>query len=253
MGIFDFLRKKSSPPNPQGDKRIQSLGRMAADKRAQNYDRIEAIQELATLATPEAAEALLKRFSFSIDPSITDQEEKDIAFRGVAAGGVTVVPAIRAFCLRAEALTWPLKLLRELLDDEAYRDELVSLLEVMDTEYVRNVEPKIHIIQALETVIDERVRIAVEPFLDDVNETVRFHAVEAVFLQGSAASVEPLVKLLINEESVRVKNKVAEGLAARAWTVPADLREAAGRSLHDTDDYAIGPTGDVRRLSSALA
>ena len=61
------------------------------------------------------------------------------------------------------------------------------------------------------------VRDAVEPFLEDVNETVRFHAVQTTFAQNDAEEPRPRsLKLLETEESVRVKNKVAEGLCSAA-------------------------------------
>ena len=59
----------------------------AADKRAQNYDRQEAISALAAMGTADAAAALLRRFTFHIDPSITDQDEKDAAFNGIVRAG----------------------------------------------------------------------------------------------------------------------------------------------------------------------
>ena len=151
------------------------------------------------------------------------------------------------FCLKAEALTWPLKILRELLEDEEYQAELIELLGRFDTEYARNVEPKVQLIQALEEVVSEDVREAVAPFLEDVNETVRFHAVQATFAQNNAESVPALVKLLETEESVRVKNKVAEGLVFRGWVIPGELRDAAARALRETLSFRVGADGKVAR------
>jgi DNA-dependent RNA polymerase auxiliary subunit epsilon len=259
LGLFDFLKKKSSPPPDGGkagprpvpiDKKVVGPGKIAGDKRAQTYDRMEAIQLLADMKTPDAAAALLKRFTFVIDPSITDSEEKDVAFQGVVAAGKDVVPAVAEFCLKAETLTWPLKILRELLEDEEYQVELIELLGGFDTEYARNVEPKVQLLQALEEVVSEDVREAVAPFLEDVNETVRFHAVQVTFAQNNAESLPALVKLLENEESVRVKNKVAEGLAFRGWVVADDLREATARALRDTSGFRIGTDGKVARSQS---
>lgn len=259
MGIFDFLRKGSSPPPGEpadkkpSDKKVAGLARAAGDKRAQTYDRIEAIQALADMKTPEAAAALLKRFTFSIDPSITDQDEKDLAFAGIVAAGKDVVPAVAEFCLKTESLTLPLKVLRELLPDDEYEDELVELLERFDTEYSRNVEPKVQLIIALEELVSEDVRAAVERFLEDVNETVRFHAVQTTFAQGSDKSIPALVKLLAAEESVRVKNKVAEGMIQRAWSIPEDLRETAAAALRDASGYTIGEGGKVIKGSRGYA
>ncbi|WP_437681252.1 HEAT repeat domain-containing protein [Sorangium sp. So ce131] len=221
--------------------------KVVADKRAQTYDRLDAIQSLAAMKNADAAAALLRRFTFSIDPSITDQEEKDLAFRGIVDAGKDAVPAVVEFCLKAEALTWPLKILRELLDEAAYRIELVRLLERFDTEYARNVEPKQQLIVALGDIQGDDVRVAVERFLEDVNETVRFHAVQTIFAQGNEASVPALVKMLADEESVRVKNKVAEGLLSRGWTVPTELRSSTNQALQDSNGFSVGPDGKLRK------
>ncbi|XXX81064.1 HEAT repeat domain-containing protein [Sorangium sp. So ce134] len=221
--------------------------KVVADKRAQTYDRLDAIQTLAAMKNADAAAALLRRFTFSIDPSITDQEEKDLAFRGIVDAGKDAVPAVVEFCLKAETLTWPLKVLRELLEDDDYRAELVQLLDRCDTEYARNIEPKQQLIVALGEIKGDDVRVAVERFLDDVNETVRFHAVQTIFAQGDEASVPALVKMLPTEESVRVKNKVAEGLMTRGWAVPADLRNSTNQALQDSNGFSVGADGKLRK------
>jgi hypothetical protein len=250
VGFFDFLRKSNPPPAGSAapsDKKVAGPARVAADKRAQTYDRLEALQQLAEMKTAESAAALLRRFSFSIDPSITDQEEKDIAFQGAVAAGKDAVPGVLEFCAKAEALTWPLKILREVLEDDEYREELIELLGRYDTEYARNVEPKLQIIAALEAVVDDDVREAVAPFLEDVNETVRFHAVQTTFAQNNADCVASLVALLASEESVRIKNKVGEGLSFRGWVIPTELREKTAAALRDTSGYSVGPDGKIKK------
>ncbi|MFO0591896.1 MAG: HEAT repeat domain-containing protein [Polyangiaceae bacterium] len=274
MGFFDFLKKKDDGKKgsvpPPGDKRVTGHAKVVADKRAQTYDRMESLQALAEIRNADSAAALLKRFSFSIDPSITDQEEKDLAFEGIVAAGrpgdlpkdekerekalteaeercEKVVEATRVYCERAEQLTWPIKVLRALLDDDDYRDELLGLLSRFDTEYSRNVEPKIQLLVALEEVPGEHSREAVEGFLEDVNETVRFHAAETTFAHASETSIPALCKMLIAEESVRVKNKVAEGFVRRGWVVTADLRDAVAKSLMDTEGYRVDAGGKVIR------
>jgi hypothetical protein len=259
VGLFDFMKRKSAPPpapaaGKEGksatvDKRVIGPGKVAGDKKAQTYDRMEAIQELAEMKSPDAAAALLKRFTFVIDPSITDQEEKEIAFQGVVAAGIDCVPAIIEFCgvciKKAEQITWPLKILRELLEDEPYEEEIIDLLALFDTEYARNVEPKVQLIQALEEIVSPEVRAAVAPFLEDVNETVRFHAVQTTFAQNEPDCVPELVKLLEAEESVRVKNKVAEGLAFREWVIPPELRDATTEALRDGGGFRVGSDGKI--------
>ncbi|NUQ77047.1 MAG: HEAT repeat domain-containing protein [Polyangiaceae bacterium] len=232
---------------------MAALAKVAGEKRAQTYDRIEAIQALAEMKNPEAAAALLKRFTFSIDPSITDQEEKDLAFSGIVAAGKDVVPAVAEFCMKAETLTLPLKVLRALLPDEDYEAELLDLLDKFDTEYARNVEPKIQIIIALEEIVSDDVRESVERFLEDVNETVRFHAVQTLLAQKGQESVAAIVKMLAAEESVRVKNKVAEGMLLRGWVIPAELRDTAREALRDAGGYSIGSDGKIAKSSRSFA
>ena len=236
MGLFDFLGKKKQDdggpaPKKVAPKDVPRLARLAGDKMAQNYDRQEAIDELAKAGTAEAAEALLRRFSFTMEPSITDQDEKESAAEGVVAAGEAAIEPIRRYCVRAESLTWPLKILRRIVAEDKIVDELLALLDEFDVEYMRNPEPKIQLISVLEEYPSNDVRAAVEPFLLDVNETVRFHAAVTVFSMSDAASVPALVKALGEEESLRIKNRIAAGLVEKGWPVPAELAASCRAAL----------------------
>jgi HEAT repeat protein len=230
LGLFDFLGKKkqddAAPAAKKPPKDVPRLSRLAGDKMAQNYDRQEAIDELARAGTAEAAEGLLRRFTFTMEPSITDQDEKEAAAEGIVAAGEAAIEPIRRYCVRAESLTWPLKLLRRIIKGDQLVDELLALLDEFDDEYMRNPEPKIQLISVLEEYPTNDVRVAVEPFLTDVNETVRFHAAVTVFAMNDEQSVPPLVKALSEEESLRVKNRIATGLVDKGWRVSKDLAEA---------------------------
>src|SRR6202012_3497730 len=107
--------KVEGKPRPKGNAASKWADRV--EKRAQNYDRQEAIQALADMASADAVEVLLKRFSFHIDPSITDQEEKDAAFRGVLRAGRDPLEPVRAFAAKAESLAWPMKIVKGLGDE----------------------------------------------------------------------------------------------------------------------------------------
>jgi HEAT repeat protein len=236
MGLFDFLGKKKqddsgAAPKKVSPKDVPRLARLAGDKMAQNYDRQEAIEELAKAGTAEAAEALLRRFSFTMEPSITDQEEKEAAVEGIVAAGEAAIEPIRRYCARAESLTWPLKVLRRIVGEEQMADELIALLEEFDVEYMRNPEPKIQLIAVLEEYPSDEVRVAVEPFLLDVNESVRFHAATTCFSMNDEKSVPALVVALAEEESLRVKNRIATGLVEKGWKIPADLASRCREAL----------------------
>lgn len=250
MGLFDLFKGKGDKKTEASDKRgktnpADKWAQAAGDKRAQNYDRQEALQALADMKSPEAAAALLKRFTFIMDPSITDQEEKEIAFHGVLAAGQDAIEPIRAFVAKADSAAMPMKLMKELLDEEKFVDELILWLERWDTEYSKFIDPKIQLLVALGDHKSPKIREAVEPFLTDVNETARFHAVVTTLAQDDPAALEPLLTTLADEESFRVKNKICDGIAVRGWVVPDDERDRVRKSL--PPDYAIDATG---RLSS---
>src|SRR5690606_40292172 len=100
-------------------------------------------------------------------------------------------------------------------------------------------------IAALEAYPSEDVREAVEPFVGDASEPVRFAAVTTVFAMKDAASVPALVAALEEEESLRVKNRIAAGLSERNWQIPDELRDTCERAL--PPDFALMPDGRVRR------
>jgi hypothetical protein len=228
MGLFDRF-KGGGKERPRSNPAAKWADRV--EKRAQNYDRQEAIQALADLATPEAVEVLLKRFTFIMDPSITDQEEKDSAFRGVLRAGKGAIEPVRAFAAKAESLAWPMKIMKELVDEGEYIDELLRWLSRWDTEYAKFVDPKVQLLAELGERRHPHIRDAVERFLEDVNEPARFHAVVALLAQEDSAAAPALARLLGEDESVRVRNKIADGLAARAWPLPDEERDAVRKGL----------------------
>jgi hypothetical protein len=245
MGLFDLFTKKT-PAQPEtspggaeakpvaapkgkvaSPKEMARLARVVSNKMAQNYDRQEAIEQLGQMATAESSRALLRRFDFSMEPSIVDQDEKEAAARGIAASGMAALEPIHAYCARAESLTWPLKVLRQIVPADQIVTELLTLLDQFDTEYMRNPEPKIQLVTLLGEYRTNEVREAVEPFLTDVNESVRFHASGTVFAMGNVESAGLLIDALAEEESLRVKNRIARGLEQAGWELPEAVARRA--------------------------
>ncbi len=194
-----------------------------ANKRAQAVDRWDSIQALSAAKTEEAVEALITRFAFSIDPRITDQEEKDLAFRGIiGAGDVAIPPLLRSLkAVKSDgSISWPIKMLKSLLDEERLTTELLALLEDMDTEYERDPEKKHQTLAQLSDRSDPRIRAAAVRFLDDVNEPCRFYAASAVLAQADAQEAQAeLEERLIEEESVRVRAHILDGFIEHEYVV----------------------------------
>jgi hypothetical protein len=205
-------------------------------------DRWEAIQALSKIDSEEAVQALLVRFTFYVDPTITDQEEKEAVFHTIVSKGELAVAPVRRFIKRAESLSWPLKMLERLLTPEQVLETLLGLLAEMDTEYERDPQRKLQILAELEARRGEGVVAAVLPFLDDVHESARFHAVGAVLAQDEREQARTaLVALLAKEESMRIKARLLDGFAEHSWPVePAAVGRLPG-------GFTVGPGGVPRR------
>jgi hypothetical protein len=216
VGLFDLFSKKG------GQSAVQKLAPKVADKRGMAPDRWEALQALIKIDSEEAVEALLVRFTFYVDPTITDQEEKDAVFNAIVAKGELAVAPLRRFLTKAESLSWPLKMLDRVLKPEDVLGMMIELLRKMDTEYERDPQRKLQILAELETRRGAEVVAAVQPFLADVHETARFHAVGAVLAQDNAEEArEDLIATLAREESLRIKARILDGFGQRGWSIDA--------------------------------
>jgi hypothetical protein len=220
MGLFDFLRGR----NAGGADPLQKHAERVLDKRAMSPDRFASIEYLCNVATDEAWRALLPRFNFNVDPSITDREEKQFILEHISESETAIEPA-KEFLRKAQAVNWPIKILRALLTPELFAAELIDVLSGEETAYQKNAERKIQAIIALEDCPDPRVPDAVAPFLDDVSEDTRFHAVRTLLAQDDSKSAAGIFALLVRDDSMRIRTNVAEGLAEKGWACPDDLRE----------------------------
>lgn len=236
MGLFDFFSK----PTPESV--IQKHAPRIASKRTQNPDRWDSIHAVGRLKSAAAVKALLPRFTFYVDPSITDNEEKDEAFRYVVETGEEAIPPVLEFMAKAESLAWPLKILERVASPDRVIAELLALLEKMGTDYERDPSRKLAILSTLEERTDPRILPAVLPFVADANDEARFFAVGAISRQADPTPArEPLDKLLLKEESVRTKARTLELFAQQGWAL-SDAAKAAVQKATPAG-ITIGPDG----------
>jgi hypothetical protein len=239
MAFLGIFGKKSEGAG------VRKHAERVANKRAQAYDRWESIQTLSHMRSREAVEALLPRFTYYVEPSITDQEEKDAAFVGVVEAGALGLEPVVAFMKRADSISWPLKMLDKIVLPQIAVGYLVDLLSGMDIEYERDPERKIQILTALAERKDERVADAVVRFVADANETARFAAVGALVGQDAVvAHRTALVNALCVEDSVRVRNRILEALAAAQLSVEPDQERVKARL---TSGYTLDNRGLVHK------
>ena len=72
---------------------------------------------------------------------------------------------------------------------------------------------------------------------------LRFHAASTLLAQDDEAAVPALAHLLGDEESVRVRTRIAEGLVTRGWATPEGERDAVRRSLPPA--FAVDAAGRI--------
>ena len=246
MGLFDLFKgKKGDVDDSRAARDASKWESKAVDKREQPGIRGEAIEHLAKMGTPEAAAILLRRFTFNIDPSIIDLDEKDVAIDGIVAAGPAAVPVIRAFCEKAESVSMPLRALREVLPQEGYVGEILLMLGKWDTEYAKFVDPKLQLLNALDEVKDPRIAAVVLEFLEDVNETARYHAAAALAAQEDETTIDPLLTAFELEESARVQKRIAEAFVKLGWKVPTERIAKLRKSM--PHEWSIDDDGTFTR------
>lgn len=208
-----------------------------ADRRLYAPDRWESLKALADLGTVESVEALLKRFAFQVDPTIGDQEEKEVVYDAVVRAGAVALPPLRAFLRQSKAVAWPLKCLDKLLTADELTLEILEVLADMDTEYDRDPQRKIELLAALEERRHLDVARVAMRFFSDTNESVRFHAIGATLAQSPLGDRSPneaelcvaLTAAYDREESVRIRRRILDAMSARNWGFELSIVKA--RSL----------------------
>lgn len=226
MGLLDFLSRKSP---------LEKHAERVASKRTQNPDRWESIQALGKIATTEpsggkadereaAVTALLARFTFYCDPTITDGEEKDEAYRWICEAGELAIAPVKGALRRQESLSWGMKCLEQLLPADRFVEELIDLLSSMSVEYERDPQRKLQVLSTLEDKRHPAIARAAAPFFTAVNEEARFHAFGAALAQSNADEVRSeLLAALLEEDSIRVQIRVLTELGERGWDIPETL------------------------------
>ncbi|MBW1830667.1 MAG: hypothetical protein DRH23_08140 [Deltaproteobacteria bacterium] len=237
MGLFDVFKG--------GGSGLAKHITRVANKRAQQHERSESIQVLASDGSEEALRGLLTRFNLRVDPSITDGEEKNAAFLGVVQNGEAALGPVRDFLASSDTLAWPLKILKEIQSEEEVTTILLELLSTMHTEYERDPQKKVDVIASFEERKDPRIVDAVTRFLEDMNETVRFYVVGAILTQDEAdTALDAMTAAFITEESVRVRIRMLDGYIERSWTLGA-VKDEASKKM--PTGYTLGKKGEVRK------
>lgn len=246
MGFLDFL----FDADKKEERKYAKLEKTLLNMYVQAGERSYTIEQLRELRTPEAVRVLLKRFGESAPNTTVDLEDKervyDVLVEFGAETSFSVVELIREHLRRVdENVNWPLKVLTDLLDFDEFVDFLVELLRDSSPEYKQNPEKKQELIRRAQELKHDDLAAELVRFLEDMNETVRFLAVDAVMLQDEPEiTVRPLAEMLAREESLRIVQKLCAAFADhQTWKIPEELRADVNEAL--PDEFGVHAQGHV--------
>jgi HEAT repeat protein len=215
VGLFDIFTGGGG----SGLKRVVAK---ANNKDAQSADRWKALESLRDDGSDEAIAGMLRRFSFVYDKTIEDEQEKDWVFEVLLEKGQVIIGPIRKYLLSAESVSWPLRLLDRVAGKDEELEVLKAVLERHEPGYERDPTKKIQVLNHLASVKDDRVPPLLVPYLADMDEGVRYAAVEALVRhKNEEIAREPLLLHFVSdsEDSLRIRIQIAEGFTDLAWLV----------------------------------
>jgi hypothetical protein len=246
LGLADFFSKEGRQARS-----LQKMIQRASDKHAQSPDRFRALELLRDDGSSEAVMGLLRRFSFVYDKTIEDEQEKEWVYHELVGMGTRIVPPLRKYMRESDTLGWALKVLEQVAKGDDFRETLRQLCEQNDNNYVRDPGKKTQLVHFMGEHRDSAIAELLLPYLEDIDEGVRFKAVEALLHQGQQEVVAaPLTRLLLNkaEESRRIKIRIIEGIADAGLTV-SDKSAVLGVIDELGIDAKVDDKGRIKRRS----
>jgi HEAT repeat protein len=232
VGLTDFLFPRGS----REERALKKNKQRAVDKHAQSADRWKAMEALRDDGSPDAVLGLLRRFSLFYDKTIEDEQEKEWVYQTLVDMGEAVVPPLRRYMKETDTLAWALKVLEAVVKGDRFREIIRELCEQNDNTYVRDPSKKIQLLHFMGDHRDPVLAQLLVPYLEDMNEGVRFTAAEALIHQRNPEVAQaPLLDLMLSpkEESRRIKIRIAEGLAAQGAPIPAERQKEVEAALSD--------------------
>jgi len=217
MALLDIFSKEK-----REERALANLIRRATHKYLQSPERYKAMEGLANLGSDAALYGLLCRFGMVYDKSIEDEQEKEWVFDTLAAKGRAALPAVKRYLRSADSASWPLRLLPKVASKEEEFALVEQVLAEHEPGYERDPTKKIQLLRYLSQLKDARAPALVAPYLADMDEGVRFAAVESLLrLKNEEVAREALLQVFVSdtEESLRLRIRIAEGFAELGWLV----------------------------------
>jgi hypothetical protein len=171
------------------EKAVAKNASTVANPKAAREDRVAAIEYFVDFGEVEiAVPALLGRFEFSLEHGINDTREKEMVMEGIAAFGSKAAPYLVTHLRATTRIAWTIKTLKKIASETEIRDAMVSCLDFSDVSLdQQKVDKNYDILCYLhEFQLPLDAIISLFAFLSNLDERVRFAAVEVLLEQKSA-------------------------------------------------------------------
>ncbi|HEY0841004.1 MAG TPA: HEAT repeat domain-containing protein [Vulgatibacter sp.] len=241
MGLFDLF---GGSAKEREAKRIRDLAKKSQEKYGDPTGRSRALEGLRDIGSADAIAALLQRFTVHTEPGITDAEEKDYVFGMITSFGEKAVDPLVDFLRRSDSVAWAVRCLEEIVPQEELVRISTELLQRLASEYSRDPEKKVVLINRLSTIHDDRVPPAVAPFLEDASDEVIIAALANLVEQKASACADAIAACLVGAEAPRVRAAAAAALADLGTPVESRREELTAKL---PAAFRIGPDAIVRR------
>ncbi|MCL2012485.1 MAG: HEAT repeat domain-containing protein [Cystobacterineae bacterium] len=243
MGLLDIFNR--SP-----EQKVEKLKTKLSQKYGDPSIRQTAIAALGELHVPEAVEALLGRFTFSVEPQTRDAEEKEEVFELLCERGEAAVELVQAFLKRYETGTsWALRVLAHILPEEQTTTFACEFLQKLSRTYTRSFEKKLVFLQYVADKQHPAVAPATLPYLEDMTDDVKINALLVLGKHPFEEARIPILELLLSPSTAkRVQTHAIEALYTSALSVQG-YREKVEALLQPP--WYLNRAGLLRRLDQA--
>ena len=106
MGLFQKLFSRNNGPS---ERQIRRATKQSTETHGDAAVRVGAMERLADWKTPEAAAALLRRFTIQVPQATMDLEEKQYTVRLLTEMGRATVEPILNYLRTEPDVTWPVR------------------------------------------------------------------------------------------------------------------------------------------------
>jgi len=211
LKVMDLIRRLFSESECPSERQIGRALKQVTQPHGDPASRVGAMERLAGWKTPEAAAALLRRFTIQVPQETMDLEEKQYTVQLLTQMGPVAVKPILSYLRTEPDVTWPVRALREILPREDYVAALKDSLERLGSTYARWPEAKVVLIDHLPEEAFPQVRETLLRYLEDEDDDVCIAAADYLGRHGDDEIRERLIETLLNAEArPRVRGRIFE-------------------------------------------